>query len=97
MSEEQKDQMKWAVKNGDMGMTEIVKHLVETAGVDVNTKDDNGMDALIAAVYELHTETVEYLIGAGATGHKDSKAPDGSSYQEAAKTVDAPQALVDLL
>lgn len=52
-------------------------------------KDENGMDALICAVYEDHKGTVEYLLEAGATGHKDSKAPDGSTYAEAAASVGA--------
>jgi ankyrin repeat protein len=72
---------------GDMGQADVVEYLV-SAKADVNKEDEHGMTALICAIYEDHTSTVEALLKAGAS-YADKKAPDGSSYKEAAESVGA--------
>eukprot|EP00049_Salpingoeca_infusionum_P017431 m.352925 g.352925 ORF g.352925 m.352925 type:complete len:120 (-) comp16647_c0_seq1:3033-3392(-) len=60
----------------DMGQTDVLKFLVEK-GADVNKKDKHGITALLAAVWEGHASSVEYLLSVGAD--KTATAPDGSS------------------
>eukprot|EP00730_Choanoeca_flexa_P016945 TRINITY_DN8096_c0_g1_i1.p1 TRINITY_DN8096_c0_g1~~TRINITY_DN8096_c0_g1_i1.p1 ORF type:complete len:118 (+),score=29.35 TRINITY_DN8096_c0_g1_i1:59-412(+) len=66
----------------DMGQTDVLKYLV-SKGANVNQLDKHGISALLAAVWESHTETVKYLLEAGAD--KSAKTPDGQSLASAAE------------
>ncbi|CAG0900308.1 unnamed protein product [Darwinula stevensoni] len=67
----------WALKNGDL---EQVKEHVEKA------KDKHGISALLAAIWEGHTDCVKLLLQHGA--NKSGSTPDGISYLEAAEKED---------
>ena len=41
-------------------------HRIIDAGADVNTKNKDGLSALMGAAIKGHTETVKTLLGAGA-------------------------------
>ena len=74
-----------------MGQREVAQYLVEK-GADINKKDIHGITALLAAIWEGHTSTVEYLLSVGADA--SLKAPDGATYASCA--ADSP-AIKDLL
>ncbi|XP_063219765.1 myotrophin [Bacillus rossius redtenbacheri] len=65
----------------DYGQKDVIKYLI-SRGADVNLKDKHGISALLAAVWEGHTDCVKILIENGAS--KTGSTPDGLSYVEAA-------------
>jgi len=66
----------------DYGQLDVLNYLIKV-GADVNVQDKYGISPLLAAIYEGHTKCVATLLAAGASA--DGKAPDGSSYIEAAE------------
>ncbi|CAB3375876.1 myotrophin-like [Cloeon dipterum] len=66
----------------DYGQLEVIKYLV-SRGADVNAKDKHGITALLAAIWEGHTDCVKLLLESGASPQGET--PDGSSYIEAAE------------
>uniref|UniRef100_A0A914XED6 Myotrophin n=1 Tax=Plectus sambesii TaxID=2011161 RepID=A0A914XED6_9BILA len=65
----------------DYGQNEVIDYLL-SKGADINAVDSHGITALLAAIWEGHTESVKLLLSRGA--RRDVKAPDGSSYAECA-------------
>ncbi|GLH12376.1 hypothetical protein R5R35_011698 [Gryllus longicercus] len=74
----------------DYGQGDVIKYLV-SKGADVNAKDKHGISALLAAVWEGHTDCVKLLLEQGAS--KDGSAPDGTSYVDAAEKEEIKQLL----
>uniref|UniRef100_T1JLU3 Uncharacterized protein n=1 Tax=Strigamia maritima TaxID=126957 RepID=T1JLU3_STRMM len=66
----------------DYGQKEVIQYLIEK-GADLNSKDKHGISALLAAIWEGHTDCVRLLLQKGA--NKQGTTPDGSSYYEAAE------------
>ncbi|XP_064400711.1 myotrophin-like [Halichondria panicea] len=66
----------------DYGQTEVIEYLI-VMGADVNAPDKHGITPLLAAIFEGHANCVELLLTKGAK--KTGKAPDGSSYIDAAE------------
>jgi len=66
----------------DFGQEPIISYLL-TKGANVNAKDKHGISALLAAIWEGHTECVRLLLSKGAS--KDGSSPDGKSYLESAE------------
>jgi len=66
----------------DYGQKDVIEYLVGK-GANVNACDKHGISALLAAIWEGHTTCVKFLIQNGAS--RDGKAPDGTSYEEAAE------------
>jgi len=52
-------------------------------GADPNKKDQHGITALLAAIWEGHTDCVKLLLSKGAL--KNGCSPDGTSYVDAAE------------
>lgn len=50
----------------------------------VQSKDKHGITAILAAIWEGHTDCVRLLLEKGAS--KDGTAPDGKSYLESAES-----------
>lgn len=69
----------------DYGQLEVVKFLC-SKGAKVDATDKHGITPILAAIWEGHTTCVKYLLENGAS--KTGKAPDGSSYVEAAEKDD---------
>jgi len=67
---------------GDYGQLEVLKFLV-SKGAKIDATDKHGITPVLAAIWEGHTACVKYLLENGAS--KSGKAPDGSSYLEAAE------------
>jgi len=66
----------------DYGQKEVILYLIEK-GADLNAKDKHGISALLAAIWEGHTDCVRLLLQRGAS--KQGTAPDGTSYYAAAE------------
>ncbi|KAF2359443.1 Ankyrin repeat-containing domain [Trinorchestia longiramus] len=66
----------------DYGQLDVLNFLL-SRGADVDVSDKFGVSPLLAAIYEGHTQCVQSLLKAGAK--KDGRAPDGSTYLEAAE------------
>jgi len=66
----------------DYGQKEILEFLI-SKDVDVNIKDKHGITALLAAIWEGHTECVRLLLANGAS--KNGTAPDGTNYIDSAE------------
>ncbi|KAL7647776.1 UNVERIFIED_CONTAM: hypothetical protein RMT77_001385 [Armadillidium vulgare] len=66
----------------DYGQLDVIKYLL-SKGADVEAIDKHGISALLAAIWEGHTECVKVLLEAGA--RKDGTAPDGTTYVDAAE------------
>jgi len=66
----------------DYGQGEVVSYLI-SQGADVNALDKHGISALLAAIWEGHTNCVKILLNSGAS--RTGTAPDGTSYVEAAE------------
>lgn len=67
----------------DYGQLDVIEYLCSKGG-DVNVEDKHGISPILAAIWEGHTECVKLLLTKGAK--KDGKAPDGTSYSDAAET-----------
>lgn len=65
----------------DYGQLDVLNFLLSN-GADVDACDKYGVSPLLAAIFEGHTKCVQSLLKAGA--RKDGRAPDGSTYLEAA-------------
>ncbi|XP_046383304.1 myotrophin [Ischnura elegans] len=66
----------------DYGQSDVMQYLI-TKGANVNAQDKHGISALLAAIWEGHTDCVKILLDKGAS--KEGKTPDGTSYLEAAE------------
>jgi len=66
----------------DYGQQEVIEYLI-SKGADVNAFDKHGISALLAAIWEGHTDCVKLLLKKGAS--RDGKTPDGTSYIDAAE------------
>lgn len=66
----------------DYGQTEVVSYLI-SRGANVNANDKHGISALLAAIWEGHTDCVKILLKSGAS--RIGAAPDGTSYFDAAE------------
>ncbi|XP_014666098.1 PREDICTED: myotrophin-like [Priapulus caudatus] len=66
----------------DYGQKDVIKYLLE-AGADVNSIDKHGISALLAAIWEGHTDCVKFMLEKGA--RKEGAAPDGTSYLDCAE------------
>ncbi|KAG7157709.1 myotrophin-like [Homarus americanus] len=66
----------------DYGQLDIIKYLLQK-GANVESTDKHGITALLAAIWEGHTQCVKVLLEAGAD--KNGTAPDGTSYLDAAE------------
>lgn len=66
----------------DYGQKEVIEYLT-SKGADVNAVDKHGISALLAAIWEGHTDCVKLLLQKGA--FKDGKSPDGTPYLECAE------------
>ncbi|XP_046453810.1 myotrophin-like [Daphnia pulex] len=66
----------------DYGQHTIVNYLI-SKGADPNAKDSHGITALLAAIWEGHTECVKVLVSKGA--FIKGVSPDGTSYYDAAE------------
>jgi len=66
----------------DYGQHDVIKYLLDN-GADVNAKDKHGISALLAAIWEGHTECVKLLLERGA--NRQGRTPDGKSYAEVAE------------
>ncbi|KAF7492639.1 Myotrophin [Sarcoptes scabiei] len=75
----------------DYGHKEILEYLIKL-GADVNSLDKHGISALLAAIWEGHTECVKLLISTGAK--IDGRTPDGMSYVDAAENAEIKQLLM---
>jgi len=74
----------------DYGQKEVIQYLIEK-GVDLNAKDKHGISALLAAIWEGHTDCVKLMIEKGAK--KNGNAPDGTTYYDAAEKEEIKQLL----
>ncbi|KAJ9594080.1 hypothetical protein L9F63_014492 [Diploptera punctata] len=74
----------------DYGQGDVIQYLL-SKGADVNAKDKHGISALLAAIWEGHTDCVKLLLERGA--QKDGSAPDGTSYVDAAEKEEIKQLL----
>jgi len=74
----------------DYGQTDVLDYLL-SKGADVNTVDKHGITPILAAIWEGHTACVRLLLDKGAT--KTGKAPDGTSYVDAAEKPEIKQLL----
>ncbi|XP_042893803.1 myotrophin-like isoform X2 [Penaeus chinensis] len=66
----------------DYGQLDVIKYLLDK-GANVDSTDKHGISALLAAIWEGHTQCVKVLLEAGAS--KTGTAPDGTSYLDAAE------------
>ncbi|CAD7094202.1 unnamed protein product [Hermetia illucens] len=66
----------------DYGQADVLGYLIGK-GANVNSVDKHGITAILAAIWEGHTECVKILLQNGAT--KDGSAPDGTPYIDAAE------------
>lgn len=66
----------------DYGQKEIVEYLI-SRGANVNATDKFGITALLAAIWEGHTECVRLMIQNGAD--KNGTTPDGKPYLDVAE------------
>ncbi|CAO1399188.1 unnamed protein product [Diamesa serratosioi] len=66
----------------DYGQSEVVSYLI-ARGANVNALDKHGISALLAAIWEGHTNCVKILLTSGAS--KTGSAPDGTSYLDSAE------------
>ncbi|KAH8354894.1 hypothetical protein KR093_000633 [Drosophila rubida] len=66
----------------DFGQLKVIKFLVDI-GADVNKEDKYSITPLLAAIWEGHTECVEFLLEKGA--NSQGSTPNGQSYVEAAE------------
>ncbi|CRK96858.1 CLUMA_CG009976, isoform A [Clunio marinus] len=64
----------------DYGQSDVVSYLI-SKGADA--LDKHGISALLAAIWEGHTNCVKILINSGAS--RTGTAPDGTSYVDAAE------------
>nr|CAC38782.1 Myol protein [Suberites domuncula] len=69
----------------DYGQADVILYLI-SKGANVDTPDKHGITPLLAAIFEGHTDCVRILLEKGAS--KSGKAPDGSSYIDAAESDD---------
>ncbi|EDW60297.1 myotrophin [Drosophila virilis] len=69
----------------DFGQLKMLKYLVEI-GADVNKLDKYHITPILAAIWEGHTECVEFLLDQGA--NKDGTTPGGQNYVDAAEKDD---------
>jgi len=74
----------------DYGQGDVIEYLL-SKGANVNAKDKHGISALLAAIWEGHTDCVKLLLERGAV--KDGSAPDGTSYVDAAEKEEIKQLL----
>ncbi|CAM1307958.1 Uncharacterised protein g4722 [Pycnogonum litorale] len=74
----------------DYGQAEVIEYLIQK-GANINAKDRHGITALLAAIYEGHTDCVKILLKKGAS--KEELAPDGSTYFDAAEKIEIKQLL----
>ncbi|XP_069684698.1 myotrophin [Periplaneta americana] len=74
----------------DYGQGDVIQYLL-SKGANVNAKDKHGISALLAAIWEGHTDCVKLLLEQGA--QKDGRAPDGTSYVDAAEKEEIKQLL----
>lgn len=65
----------------DFGQLKVLKFLIEI-GADVNKKDKYSITPLLAAIWEGHTECVEFLLEMRA--NKKGITPHGENYVDAA-------------
>ncbi|XP_033123845.1 myotrophin-like [Anneissia japonica] len=66
----------------DYGQLSVIEFLVKN-GAEVNKKDELGMSALLAAIYENHYDCVEFLLKNGAS--TNDTAPSGETLLECAE------------
>uniref|UniRef100_A0A0K8TN50 Putative myotrophin n=1 Tax=Tabanus bromius TaxID=304241 RepID=A0A0K8TN50_TABBR len=66
----------------DYGQADVLGYLIKK-GANVDVVDKHGITAILAAIWEGHTECVRILLENGAS--KNGKAPDGTSYIDAAE------------
>jgi len=66
----------------DYGQEPIIRYLL-SKGADPNAKDKHDITALLAAIWEGHTECVRLLLSKGAS--KNGTTPDGKTYLESAE------------
>jgi len=66
----------------DYGQQDVIRYLI-TKGANVNAVDKHGISALLAAIWEGHTECVRLMIDSGAD--KSGRTPDGKTYFEVAE------------
>ncbi|XP_060656659.1 myotrophin-like [Drosophila nasuta] len=66
----------------DFGQLKMIKFLVDI-GADVNSEDKYNITPLLAAIWEGHTECVEFLLEKGADSQGIT--PNGQSYVDAAE------------
>ncbi|XP_023162262.1 myotrophin-like [Drosophila hydei] len=76
----------------DFGQLKMVKYLVQI-GADVNKVDKYRITPILAAIWEGHTECVQYLLKQGA--NKGGTTPTGQNYVEAAEKVEIKKLLMD--
>ncbi|KAL7738469.1 hypothetical protein ACLKA6_006777 [Drosophila palustris] len=69
----------------DFGQLKVLKFLTEI-GADVNKEDKYSITPLLAAIWEGHTECVEFLLEKGA--NKTGITPNGQNYIDAAEKDD---------
>ncbi|XP_043246498.1 myotrophin-like [Amphibalanus amphitrite] len=69
----------------DYGQLEVLKYLL-SKGADLNVLDKHGISAILAAIWEGHTDCVKLMLEKGAS--KSGKTPDGTSYIDAAEKAD---------
>ncbi|OQV19134.1 putative Myotrophin [Hypsibius exemplaris] len=66
----------------DYGQREVIEYLL-SKGADVNAVDKHGISALLAAIWEGHTDCVKLMLEKGAK--REGTSPDGKSYLECAE------------
>ncbi|EDV98283.1 myotrophin [Drosophila grimshawi] len=77
----------------DFGQLKVLEYLVQI-GADVNKLDKYGITPLLAAIWEGHTTSVEYLLQHGA--NKVGTTPTGQNYVEAAEKDEIKQMLENI-
>jgi len=74
----------------DYGQLEVLQYLVDK-GADLNVTDKHGISAILAAIWEGHTDCVKLMLSKGAS--KTGSTPDGTSYLDAAEKPEMKQLL----
>lgn len=69
----------------DYGQLEVLEFLL-SEGADLNVLDKHGISAILAAIWEGHSDCVKLMLTKGAS--KTGTTPDGTSYLEAAEKED---------